>query len=208
MPIVTPLLPLLFAVICRAEENFDLGSGKKPIELTDETFEHHTQAATGATTGPWMVMFYAPWCGACRHFAPDFDTLAESYSGEGLPSYAKVDCDGAGAGTCRRFHIRSYPTVKFFMSEKMVQHQGVRSVPMLKQWIDTQMEQISEVGDPVSPPLSWWTEAEFFLELLKEAFWEIYTDYPLLVQVPLLGSAGLTAITIILIMFFGRPQRP
>ena len=29
--------------------------------LTDENFEHDTQATTGATTGDWFVMFYAPW---------------------------------------------------------------------------------------------------------------------------------------------------
>jgi hypothetical protein len=36
----------------------------KPVllvrELTDENLEHDTQAATGATTGPWLVEFYAP----------------------------------------------------------------------------------------------------------------------------------------------------
>ncbi|KAJ8306714.1 hypothetical protein KUTeg_015755 [Tegillarca granosa] len=31
-------------------------------ELTDETFEHLTQAATGATTGDWLVIFYCPKC--------------------------------------------------------------------------------------------------------------------------------------------------
>ena len=29
--------------------------------LTDSTFEHDTQAVTGATTGDWFVEFYAPW---------------------------------------------------------------------------------------------------------------------------------------------------
>ena len=32
------------------------------VKLTDATFEELTQAATGATTGDWVVMFYAPWC--------------------------------------------------------------------------------------------------------------------------------------------------
>jgi len=27
-------------------------------ELTDASFEHLTQAATGATTGDWFIMFY------------------------------------------------------------------------------------------------------------------------------------------------------
>lgn len=33
-------------------------SNKDPVvkELNDETFEHLTQAATGATTGDWFVM--------------------------------------------------------------------------------------------------------------------------------------------------------
>jgi hypothetical protein len=30
------------------------------ITLTDENFEHLTQASTGATTGTWFVKFYAP----------------------------------------------------------------------------------------------------------------------------------------------------
>jgi hypothetical protein len=29
--------------------------------LKDSTFEHDTQAVTGATTGDWFVEFYAPW---------------------------------------------------------------------------------------------------------------------------------------------------
>lgn len=33
-------------------------NNKEPVskELTDDTFEHLTQAATGATTGDWFVM--------------------------------------------------------------------------------------------------------------------------------------------------------
>lgn len=185
----------------------DLSQGKKPIELTDETFEHHTQAATGATTGPWMVMFYAPWCGACRQFGPDFEKLSETNSGEGKPTYARVDCDGDGAGTCRRFRIKSYPTVKFFMSGKMAKHHGVRAVPLLKQWIDIQMEEIAEEGEPVPAPLSWWTEVEFFWEIFQEVFWELYRDYPWLIMAPLYISVASIVFSIAIIAIFGFPKK-
>ena len=33
------------------------------VTLTDSNFEHLTQAGTGATTGAWLIKFYAPWCG-------------------------------------------------------------------------------------------------------------------------------------------------
>lgn len=31
------------------------------IILDSGNFEHLTQAATGSTTGDWLVKFYAPW---------------------------------------------------------------------------------------------------------------------------------------------------
>ncbi len=35
---------------------------KKTFILTDNTFEHDTQASTGATTGSWFVLFYNTDC--------------------------------------------------------------------------------------------------------------------------------------------------
>jgi thioredoxin domain-containing protein 5 len=46
------------------------------IVLTNDNFEHLTQASTGATTGDWMVEFYAPWCGHCKKLAPTYEKLA------------------------------------------------------------------------------------------------------------------------------------
>jgi hypothetical protein len=40
---------------------FSLSLSSDVIDLNVKTFEKETQAATGATTGDWLVEFYAPW---------------------------------------------------------------------------------------------------------------------------------------------------
>lgn len=52
-------VPLLYEGNINAEEilhKFDQNRTPTVKELTDESFEHLTQAATGATTGDWLVL--------------------------------------------------------------------------------------------------------------------------------------------------------
>lgn len=52
-------IPLLFDGAIKAEEIFHFfDQNKIPAvkELTDDSFEHLTQAATGSTTGDWLVL--------------------------------------------------------------------------------------------------------------------------------------------------------
>jgi hypothetical protein len=44
---------ILVAVVCVASAEV--------VQLDSKNFEHLTQAASGATTGDWLVKFYAPW---------------------------------------------------------------------------------------------------------------------------------------------------
>ena len=53
---IAGLLLLLSAAVCADQEPF---SSEASRELTDASFEHLTQAASGSTTGPWFVMFYS-----------------------------------------------------------------------------------------------------------------------------------------------------
>ena len=62
------LVSLLLFLLClcrplRAESSIDGGSDGRSssvVELSDANFERLTQASTGATTGDWLVEFYAP----------------------------------------------------------------------------------------------------------------------------------------------------
>lgn len=69
------LISFLFMILMTL--SFTTGKEKSDvIILTNENFEHLTQASTGATTGDWLVEFYAPWCGHCKKLAPVYETIA------------------------------------------------------------------------------------------------------------------------------------
>ncbi|CAF0707832.1 unnamed protein product, partial [Brachionus calyciflorus] len=60
---------------------------------------------------PWIVDFYAPWCGHCQVFAPTFEALASKF--EGKVKFGKVNCQDY-PHLCQASGIRAYPTVKFY----------------------------------------------------------------------------------------------
>uniref|UniRef100_A0A8C5BJ18 DnaJ homolog subfamily C member 10 n=1 Tax=Gadus morhua TaxID=8049 RepID=A0A8C5BJ18_GADMO len=67
----------------------------------------------------WVLDFYAPWCGPCQHFAPEFEVLARMVKGE--VRSGKLDCQ-AHQQTCQSAGITAYPTVRFYP------HLGTRRV--------------------------------------------------------------------------------
>lgn len=81
--------------------------------------------------GPAMLLFFAPWCGHCKKFKPDFKTAGDKL--QGIVSFGAIDCtDQQNQYICNSQNIRGYPTVKFFNSEvnpgKVLEYTGDRSV--------------------------------------------------------------------------------
>merc|ERR1719421_1742698 len=95
-------ITLLLTLCCTALAE----EGSEVITLNAENFEHLTQAATGATTGDWLIKFYAPWCGHCKKLAPVWEDVASRLVGE--INVAKVDVSqNRNLGT--RFGIKGFP---------------------------------------------------------------------------------------------------
>ncbi|PFH38241.1 thioredoxin domain-containing protein [Besnoitia besnoiti] len=118
-------------------------------ELTDASFEHDTQAATGATTGDWFVKFYAPWCGHCKAMANAWESLAKELSGK--VNVAKIDAT-SNSITAKRFKIQGFPTLYYLSNGKMYEYRGERSVEKLKAFTEGGWKSVE--GETIPSPLS------------------------------------------------------
>lgn len=90
-------------------------------ELNDETFEHLTQASTGATTGDWLVMFYKQSCVTSQRLQALWEAVGAALRNR--INVARVDKGGAGAVTGRRFGITETPAFILFRHGKMFRYE-------------------------------------------------------------------------------------
>lgn len=63
----------------------------------------------------WVVEFYAPWCGHCQAFSPEYIKAAKEL--KGLVKVGAVDCDEE-KDLCSKMGIQSFPTIAIFPSEQ------------------------------------------------------------------------------------------
>jgi len=85
--------------------------GRKPVEVTDESFEGFVTGNPAAVIDCW-----AAWCFPCRMLGPVIEQLAEEH---GEIAFGKLNVDENPA-TPMRYGIMSIPTLLYFKDGKLV----------------------------------------------------------------------------------------
>ncbi|CAD8057669.1 unnamed protein product [Paramecium sonneborni] len=98
-------LLLLSFIISQCLALYDADS--KVIKLTNDNFKQLVLDSGE----PWLVEFYAPWCGHCKALAPEYNKAAKAL--DGIIKIGALDMTTDGdAG--KPYGVNSYPTIKFF----------------------------------------------------------------------------------------------
>jgi len=138
------------------------------VLVTDANFDQLTQ------TGEWLLEFYAPWCGHCKHLAPIYEKVATALKGK--VNVGKVDCTSE-AVLAKRFGIRGYPTLKFLKNGQVYDYEGDRSQENFVEFVTSTYTKSTGVPLPEKPTQSQILFDEVlgtlkqFERLLKERVW-------------------------------------
>lgn len=125
--------------------------GESDVVILDTAnFEHLTQASTGMTTGDWMVEFYAPWCGHCKHLAPVYEEVATALKGE--VNVAKVDA-AKERSIGSRFEIKGFPTILFLSHGNVYKFKGPRTKEGLVEFAKGGYKKMADQAEPIPEPV-------------------------------------------------------
>ncbi|XP_011563160.3 protein disulfide-isomerase A4 [Plutella xylostella] len=204
-------IPLLYSGEPDANEIYEyFEKNKTPAvkELTDKIFEHMTQAATGATTGDWFVMFYGASCVECQRLHAVWEGVGATLRGR--VNVARVDAALAGALTAKRFHVTKLPTFLFFRLGKVYKYDlpkhDVKSfVSFAQDWYkNAKSDPVPLLASPFDEIVDWCVQ---MIKFAVELGLKILNEHPWIWQIGV-GGFGMVVITGVIALLKAQASRP
>ena len=101
------------------------------VVLTDDTFDEAIK-----NNGIIMVKFYAPWCGHCKSFAPEYEKAAKEIKEQKKPYVlAKLDAT-EHKKAAEKHNVQGFPTIKLFINGNPIDFNGDRTADGVITFID------------------------------------------------------------------------
>jgi len=166
------------------------------VTLNDDTFEHQTQASTGATTGSWFLMLGATEeCTPCDQMKPLLEELGddEQLYGNGIV-VGTVDVK-TSPNTATRFGIETIPSFLYLHKKKLYRFPSdvPRSVESMKEFV---LEHYSKVAaEEIPPPPSAMDHVMNLWKKLQESGMILYAFA--IMAFLLLGTIGVLIMTLL-----------
>lgn len=140
------------------------------MSLTDETFEHQTQASTGQTTGSWLVWFYEDEDDAVEGAFPSESEWLEDHIVVGA-----VDVATKGIKVKERFAMNKLPAFVFFHKGSMYRYPVTANEGFSWEAIREFCKNPDpSLGEAIQPPPS------FFSELWSD--FQNHPTYPVIID--------------------------
>ena len=118
-------ISLITFLIC--VENFPLDNNV--ITLTDTTYEKALKQYLNL-----FLYFYAPWCGHCKSFTPEYEKAANILKEENI-YLAKID-GSTQKKAAQQFKVNGYPSIFFLMKgNEPIEFEGGRTSRELINWV-------------------------------------------------------------------------
>jgi protein disulfide-isomerase A6 len=126
----------------KAQSNGEDSSNKKQVPndviiLTDDNFENDVLESTE----PWLIEFFAPWCGHCKSLAPEWARAATEL--KGTMKLGAVDAT-EHKQLASKYGIQGFPTIKFFPpGEKStpIDYDGPRTASGIETWCLSKLDE-------------------------------------------------------------------
>jgi thiol-disulfide isomerase/thioredoxin len=118
---MTPFV-IVSVVLFGLFSSWDVDASQEVVKLTDDTFEHQTQASTGSTTGSWLILFHVPNCSSCDRLKPTLDELGddEELYENGIV-LGSVDCS-TNPNVCLRFSTTKLPVLMYLHKKRLYRY--------------------------------------------------------------------------------------